>query len=210
MASTLEFFGREIAVATRGLTPEAINRKLAAFARSELAEAIARGEASESYDVFVNGRKGAVEETVKAPGPILYVFTNWEIILTTALQELAKRAPRRSGRFASSFIVVVAGRVVTDFKSIAAESEVIITNFRPYTRKIETGAMKSPRRAVFDGAQRVLAARFRAAFAIKDTFLNIGGGVHPMMPYILRRDGGRRGRRAGNTLTYPSLVIRAV
>lgn len=58
MASTLEFFGREIAVATRGLTPEAINRKLAAFARSELAEAIARGEASESYDVFVNGRKG--------------------------------------------------------------------------------------------------------------------------------------------------------
>src|SRR6185369_10254520 len=95
----MEFFERDLRLATAGLEPDAINAALAKFARAELAKTIAGG-APQQYEKFVNGRAGAVEESVKAPGPIVYVFTNWSLVINAALQELQKRSPRRSGRYA--------------------------------------------------------------------------------------------------------------
>ncbi len=94
-----EAFDRELRIATAGLSREAISKELARFARAELAKAISAG-ASPQYEIFVNGRPGLVEENVIAPGPIVYEFTNWPLLINAALAELKARAPRASGRFA--------------------------------------------------------------------------------------------------------------
>lgn len=222
-----ETFDRDIKLATAGIEPDAINAMLAKFAHAELAAVIASGEGTPDYDRFVNGQAGLPEEQVQAPGPILYVFSWWKDIITAALDELQKRSPRVSGRFAGSFIVLADQKPVTNFDAIPAGAEIIITNFQPYVRKIEVGAMKMsvpPR--VFDTARTAINRRFGNSFRIESTFLNIGAGVHAGMPYLLKGEYARK-RNArlanprrfsrsfpkrkdmepGQPITYPSLII---
>lgn len=211
-------FDRELQLATADMEPEAINKALAAFARAELAKVITAG-APATYEKFVNGIEGAQEETVKAPGPILYLFSNWTLVINTALDELRQRSPKRSGRYASSFLVLVGGRtVITDFSRIRADAEVIIFNPQPYTRRIETGSMRfSVPASHFDATRSVLSRRFGTAFRVESKFVEVPGGIHPLAPYRLKQSGGhmkangargrRRGRDVGDVLTYPALII---
>lgn len=231
MATGFEFFERDLKVATAGLEPEEINRAVAAFAKQEVRRVIAEGIASPQYDRFVNSVQGAPEEAYKAPGAIVYEFVNWPLVITSILAELQKRAPRRSGRFASSFIVISGGHLVTDFSSIAGSQEVIITNFQPYVRKIEAGKKLGQKR-VFDSTKNSMARRFSGAFKFETRFLNISGGVHPEIPYILKGNGrirlaaqnnrssafragrttlaGRKDTAAGQPITYPAIIVNAL
>lgn len=213
MATGFEFFERDLKVATASLEPEAINKAVALFAKKEVARVIAEGIASPTYERFVNGRQGAVEESYQAPGAIVYEFTNWPIVIAAALAELKKRGPRpRSGRFDSSYIVIAGGRaVVTDFTKIRAETEVIITNFQPYVRKAEVGRLGIPELRLFRGTARALASRFRGAFTFESRFLDVRSGLHPAMPYHLkaRRSRDRISRKSG-VLSYPSIIINPV
>jgi hypothetical protein len=68
-ATNFAFLERELVIATQGLAPAQVNARLASYAKQELAKALAEG-ASQTYDRYVNGRIGAVEESVQAPGPI--------------------------------------------------------------------------------------------------------------------------------------------
>lgn len=202
----MEFFERDLKLATAGLEPAQVNAALAKLARAELAQALAGG-ASPQYDKFVNGRRGVPEESVIAPGPILYVFTNWPLVINTAIAELKKRSPRRSGRYQNSFIVVVGGRtVVTDYSKIRSDAEVIIFNQQPYTRKIETGYNGTGARH-FDLSKRTLNSRFKNAFQFEVTFVDVPSGISPIVPYKLKRTTKRRA--AGTPLTYPALIINA-
>lgn len=229
MAAGFEFFERDLRVATAGMEPDAINQAVAAFARQELRSVIAEGVASPDYERYVNGVAGAPEEAYRAPGAIVYEFTNWPLVINAALAELQKSAPRKSGRFAGSFIVISGGQIVTKYRSILADAEVIIVNFQPYTRKAETGLLKQPKRYVFDGTKRSLARRFSGVFRFETRFLNIASGIRPEIPYILkghvrvraaaqndRSSAFRAGRAilasrkdtaAGQPLTYPAIVI---
>jgi hypothetical protein len=159
------------------------------------------------------------------------VFSNWPLVINAALAELQKRSPRRSVRFASSFIVVANHVLTTNYSDIPASAEVIITNFQPYVRKVE-GGKKLGRKRVFDTSKSTLSRRFGEAFRFETRFLNIGSGVHPMIPYILKggspvraaaqnarssafRAGratlaGRKDTAAGQALTYPAIVINAL
>jgi hypothetical protein len=202
----LEFFDREIKIATQGLELDQINKALAAYARQELAKAIAAG-APRQYQRFVNGHEGAAEESVVAPGPITYLFVNWGVVIPAALDELKKRSPRRTGRYMNSFVVVVGGRtVVTDYSKIRPDGEVIIFNAYPSTRKIETGN-NGPGARHFDLARRALNSRFKGAFEVEMKYVDVPGGVAPGAPYILKRTTKRRS--AGTPLTYPTLIINA-
>lgn len=230
----VEMFERELRLAIGDLRPEVVTRELALFARQSLAAMQATGEASQTYDRYVNGRLGAPEESVQLPGPILYVFSNWRLVIETALVELQKRVPRKSGMYAASFIVVVGGRVVTSFDAIPAESQVVILNTRPYTRKMEVGANgrarpNGPGKKHFENTKTALNSRFRGAFSVTTTFVRASNGLHPEIPYILkgsapdraaaqsrRSSAFRAGRSvlarrkdtdAGQPLTYPALVI---
>jgi len=203
-----ETFDRDIKIATAGLMDEAISKKLATFARAELAKAISSGQASTTYEKFVNARKGAPEETVVPPGPILYVFTNWPLVIRTAMAELAKRSPRRTGRYAGGFMVLANGLPVRDYSKIRPEDVVTIFNVRPYTRKIEVGANRTGKRHV-DLAKRALSRRFKEGFSFETRFLEMRAGLHPEVPYRLKNSQGKRkDRQAGGTITYPAIVIR--
>lgn len=215
--AAVDFFDRELKLATADMEPEAINIMLAKFARDSVREVVASGRASENYELYVNGRQGAAEETVQAPGPIIYEFSLWEPIITFALDELRRRSPVKSGRFRSSFIVLASQREVSDYDSIAPGDEVIITNFQPYVRKAENGLLGTKRYAIFDGAKRALDSRFgnegrnSAAFRFETKWLDVQAGVHAGMPYILKRAQGRRkDRQAGLPITYPAVVINQV
>lgn len=230
-----ETFDRDIRVATAGMEPEAVSAMLAAFARAELARVIQSGEGSPLYDRFVNGRPGLVEDDVVPPGPIVYVFNWWKVIIVAALEALKAASPRKSGRYQDSFVVIVDGRPVASFDDIPSQAEVIITNVQPYTRKIFTGAMPAmtvPARN-FDKARTALFRQVgRPMLNAQVKFLTLPGGIHPLAPYILKGGqkpraaaltnrsrafregrrflGGRQDRVAGQPLTYPSLVMNLV
>ncbi|HLP66767.1 MAG TPA: hypothetical protein VK181_04535 [Rhizobium sp.] len=204
-------------MATAGISPEAVNRALADFARAQLQKVQASGAASLSYRLYVNDRPASSEYEVEAPGPILYLFSMWSEVIDYAIAELKRRSPVRSGRFRGSFIVVVNGNIVSSGKTIDATAEVIVTNFQPYIRKAEAGLLGTKRFAIFDGTKRALTRRFgnegRSAYGylFETKWLNVGAGVHPGMPYILRHSQGRRkDRQAGMPITYPSIVMKMV
>lgn len=226
--ATFETFERDLRLATAGLDPAEINKKLAAFARSELAAVIASGQGNNRYDRFVNGRPGVAEESVQAPGPILYVFNWWQDVITAAVAELQKRSPRKSGRFVGSFIVLVGEKLVTDYATIPGNAEVIITNAQPYVRKLEAARKGSKR--VFDGARLGLSRQFGNSYRVESRYLSIATGVHPMIPYILKGEYNRlraarianpagfagqsfpkrKDMEAGQPITYPALIINAL
>lgn len=212
MATGFEFFERDLRVATAGLEPDEINRQVAALAKAELARVIADGIATPNYTRIVNGVADIAEESYRAPGAIVYEFTNWDLVIKAALEELQKRSPRKSGRFASSFIVIVGGRtVVTDFTRIRPDAEIIITNFQPYVRKAEVGMLGVAERVLFAGTARAMANRFRGAFTFTSKFLDVPAGIHSGMPYRLKGHGSHDhiSRKSG-VLSYPSIIINPV
>lgn len=212
MAGGFEHFDRELRVALAGTEPEEMRRELAAFARASLAELIASRAAPAEYARFVNGRAGAAEETVQLPGPIVYVFTNWRLAVETALAELVRRVPRKTGRYSRSFLVVVGGREVTDFDAIPPGGEVVIVNSQPYTRKMEVGENGEAGDRHFDLARGAFNRRFSGAFKASVQFLNVSAGLRPDMPYILKRGGRsrRKDRQAGQPISYPALILQAI
>lgn len=216
MASGLDAFDRELLLATAGLELGEVNKALAAFAKNSLADVLAGG-AGPRYERFVNGRHGAPEESVSAPGPIVYEFSLWEPIITFALAELRKRSPTKSGRFRNSFIVLANQKLVTDYDTIGPEDEVIVTNFQPYVRKAENGLLGTKRYAIFDGTKRALARTFgndgrnSAAFRFETKWLDFKSSVHAGMPYILKgSQGKRKDRQAGMAISYPAVVMNQV
>lgn len=210
MASAFEFPPLDRFFDNTLLDPVVAQRELAAFARRERDALISSGQASPSYETYVNERQGAAEETVIMPGPITYIFSNWKLVIETALAELQKRAPRRGGKYAASFLVTVGGRVVTDYMSIAPDATVIIINAQPYTRKMEVGANKTGARH-FELSKSAINRRFGRAFSATFTFMNAASGIDPRVPYILKRPNGRRkDSQAGMPITYPAIEINAV
>lgn len=210
MAVGFEFFERDLKIATAGLEQNAIAAALAKLAREEVARAVAEG-ASPNYERYVNGRRGVSESSVVPPGPIVYVFNNWPLIINATIAELKKRAPRRTGRFMNSFIVLADQQPVTDYKSIDADAEVIVTNRQPYVRRIEVGGNRSTGERMFELTKNAVRRRFKDAFEVQAKFLNITSGVAPGVPWILKRSqGGRRDRQAGMPITYPSIVLNAL
>ncbi len=208
MANTLSFMNRELTVAMAGLDPVAMQKQLVAFARQSVAEVIAEGRASAPYETFVNGRPGPVE-SVRLPGPVTFVFNNYGVVIRAAIEELQRRVPRRTGRYAASFMVLVNQVPTVDFSNIPPGAEIIIFNAMPYTRRMETGANKTGARH-FDLSKAALNRRFNGVFQVQMTFLNISAGVAPGVPYVLRQSAGRRkDRQADKPITYPALIISA-
>lgn len=213
VTSSLETYGRNIKLVTADLNPQALAAALAKFAREELQAAIASGEASKNYEVFVNGRRGVSEDSVVPPGPILYVFGYWTEIIQAALDELRRRVPTKSGRYAGSFVVLADGKRAQNFADISSQSEVVIFNAQPYTRKMEVGANKTGAKH-FDGASRAIKRQFKGTVTCETQYLAIAGGLAGGVPYVLRGSSAasharrvRRDRRPGQPITYPALVM---
>lgn len=135
----LQSMMRDLQMCTEGISPEKIQPALVAFARAELANAIASGEGSPNYDLFVNNAPATTEENVVLPGPIIYQFRWWSDIVLFALQTLLDLSPEASGDYKRSWIVRVDGEQVTDYKNIDGGAVVEITNDSDYHRSIVVG-----------------------------------------------------------------------
>lgn len=195
-------FERELKIAGAGLEPVALQRLLVQTAKKALAEAQASGEAPEEYVRIVNGRVGAPEESVELPGPIIYQFQYLRQVAEYALAFAKERSPVLSGEFKRSWFAMVNGRHTTNFTNIPVDAELIITNDRPWARKVEVGAMKMrvPPGVVEDTRQAVM-RRFGNIVTAQKRFISLSGA------YVLRREGQRRDRTSGKQLMYPALVV---
>ncbi|MEQ1952480.1 hypothetical protein [Mesorhizobium sp. CN2-181] len=218
---TFQSLGTALNQFTTDVLPENAEAALAAFAKSELQRVIASGEASPFYTRYVNGIADLPEEATEIPNAILYLFSNWTAIITETLEELRKRSPRRSGRFAESFVVIVGNKIATTYDDIPAQAEVWVVNVQPYTRKVETSEGATGGRAtLFRSAGRVHGATANvmnnrqgkqpggAKFTFTSKWLNLPPGINARVPYILKRGGGRKDRQAGQAISYPAVVIR--
>jgi hypothetical protein len=202
---------RDVKLATASISPQNINRELAKFARSELANVIAAGEASTIYTKYVNGVEGAQEETVQAPGPIVYDFSYWQPIIAFTLQELERRSPVKTGRYQSSHRVMIGSQFVAPDTQFAADENPVIVNVQPYSRKIEVGFMKmSVPDGVYQDVMRKVKSQFGRVIRIQFRMIMLPNG------YILKgrfsrgyKPGARKklakDTQAGARMTYPSL-----
>lgn len=203
---------RELKIATAGLEPPAIAALLAQTAREALAESISDGTGSPDYDKFVNGRQGLPEESVIPPGPILYLFSAMEEVAAYALAFCVARSPVRSGRYKASWFVLANG-APTDPNNIPHGAEVIVTNDRPYARKIDVGHMKmSVPSGIIESARQAVNRRFGNFVFAQRRMITLAGGY--VLKGRFRRGASGTGRRklakdtqAGAQLTYPALVL---
>ena len=197
----MDSFERDLAVATKGLAPEAIAAALAAAAKAALADAQAAGELPPDVARFVNGPAGLVEgmpeESVVPPGPIVYVADWLPAAAAYALEFARARSPVRSGRYRDSWFLMVGGARVEQPPPDA--TEVVLTNDQPYSRKIELGAIQTsvPPGVVEDTAAAVL-DRFGGAVDAERQFVTLASGY--------RLHGTHRHRRGGEE-AYPALVL---
>jgi hypothetical protein len=208
----LQAFERELRVATRDLDPDQISKMLAATAKEALANAIRSDEASPNYRRYVNGQADLGEEQVRAPGPIVYEFSYQSEIALFALDWAAKNSPVWSGDYRHSWYVLVDGAPV-DPAAIPPGATMLITNDRPYARKIDVGHMRlSVPPGIIERMRQVVLGRYGNIVSVNGKAVRLAGG------YVLRgrfrkgfrahaRKGLKKDTQAGTPMTYPALEI---
>lgn len=191
--------------------PAAIAARVAAFARTTRDKLIADGKAPPLYETFVNGVKGAAEETIKPDGAILYRFNLIGLAAAFALAYARTRSPRLSGEYRASWFIIVNGRPYTgDVTDIPADATVMVTNHAPYHRKIDTGGQRGIGKGIVEATRQATRAKW-PALLVDRAFVEIPGGyvLKGGHPAHKRKKRLRSGRRAGAVMTYPAVVIRA-
>lgn len=198
----LTAFNRTVSFAPGSSDTKWVEAELAKFAREELRAAIGAGEGSALHVKAVNGRLGVEEERVVAPGAIVYSFDWVRDATVFALEWLRVAAPKRTGRFSRSFVVIVDGREVPAAR-VPLGHTALIVDTQPYARKIQVGARGfESRRGFFDAAKRRVQAEFRGLVKVNVQFVRLSDG------YRLRGHHGRRkDRAAGAEINYPALQI---
>lgn len=210
-----QFLDRELKLALRAdIGPEAMAAELARFARANLAEYLGTLSYRPGYDTYVNGRTGVPEESVVAPGPIIYNFNYWPQILEFAMAYLRARSPKGDGSghkgrptaYRDSFFVLAGGveKHPRQWSLISPDiDEVIITNDAPYHRKVDVQlmGMKPIRMSVppgiMDDAAGAIYRRFGDLVNVKRVYSTPHSGQ-----WIYRR-----GPREGKPVNSPGIVI---
>jgi hypothetical protein len=192
---------------------EVLGKRLADFARRSLADAIATGAGTENYETFVNGRRGAAEESVTLPGPIVYEFNWWNEILIYTMQFLRKRSPASSpdsppGRlpYRDRFFVLADGVGVNprQYKTIPNRSEILVSNSAPYHRKVDVQLMgREPIRinvpaGIMEDAALAVGTRFAGLIKVKRLYTMSFTGQYETL----------RGDRAGSYVHSPALQMK--
>lgn len=192
------------------LSPAALSAHLARIAREARDGAIRSGEAPAVYETIVDGRSGAIEETVRPDGVIRYLFNVLGLAVAHALTHAKALSPAGpSGDYRSAWMLAVNGsRYQGRIEDIPAGAEVTLVNSVPYARKLEvaSGQGRSASRVL----ERVRQGTMRAFPVIRAerTFVNLTGAFRfggYETPYRLR--GQRSGRRGRGEITYPAIIL---
>lgn len=211
-----QYLDRELKLALRAdIGPEAMAAELAKFSRANLAEYLGTLSYAPGYDTYVNGRSGVPEESVIAPGPIIYNFNYWPQILEFAMAYLRGRSPKtpakgghkgRDKAYRDSFFVLAGGveKHPRQWSLIPPDiDEVIITNDAPYHRKVDVQLMgyKTIKMSVLPGIMDDGAAAIRRQFGDLVDAKRVYNVPHSEQWLY------RRGRREGKPVNSPGIVI---
>lgn len=149
-----------------------------------------------SFTRYVDGKKGAIEETVKPTGVITYLYPRIDMVAQFAMETLFDKSPVLSGAYRNAHTMFLNGRAVTNLKDWQPGDEVSISNPLPYSRKIEVGSMimRVP------GTDRVYQ---QAVSIVNSRFGNQAKVVFTYRAVI----GGKQAGSSKRELRYPVLVI---
>lgn len=226
-------FEKVIALAVARVKPPEVQTLHAAIARRGLADHLGRLRHRPQVATIVDGRPGASEDSVKAYGVIRYEFRRLSEAALWALARCRELSPVESGAYKRAWFVLAAGRPVAEGQTPPELPELIVTNDRPYHRKLEVtvnskrlhGGVRSVR--VPPGIVERVRQEVRRVFPGVDSsvsFIRLAGGYTLRGRAPRKRAAGNRrssafragrahlslarDRRAGQPMTYPALVLR--
>lgn len=182
-------------------TREATQQLLAQTAKRRHAQVMNTDPRPTKFTRTVDGKKGAVEETVKPDGIIVYDYPRMHEIVMVAMNTLFDLSPVLSGEYRNAHTIYVGGNPVTNLQEWDGESEIVIANHVPYSRKIELGKMQMRVPGtdhVYEQAEYILQQRYGNVARIFFTFQGLAGG------YITK---GKPANQSDNR--WPALIIRS-
>lgn len=177
-------------------TLEETRKIIARVAKREHARVMETDPRPVSFTRFVDGRKGAPEETVKANGVITYLYPRLDIVAQTAMETLFDRSPVLSGEYRNAHTLFLNGVAVTNLRDWRPGDEVSISNPLPYARKIEVGSMKMR----VPGSARVYQ---EAVSIVNRRFGNLAKVLFTYRAVV----GGKQGGSSKRELRFPVLLI---
>jgi hypothetical protein len=201
----VDAFARELKFATeRPLIGDEHRHAFAAFARSvrdeEIARQIARGGARPIVEQTVDGHLGAPLEAVRLGGHIRFDFKYLTEMALFALEVLRGLSPTDSGAYRDAWFCTANNKEVDPHAIPETVREVIITNNKPYARKIQVGAKGFRTSAhIVDKAAKAVRSRYGNVATALVTFITIPGGYQLQKP-----------PKKGSQMTYPALAIKGL
>lgn len=224
-------FEQTIRILKQASSPEQFVKLHARYAKKVLAAHIAKIPDKPEVDTYVDGRKGAAEESVKFGGVIRYEFLRLGNVAHMALDLARQLSPVKEGTYRDSWFLMVDGKHVERVPPGARE--IILTNNQPYHRKLEMtvnsdgimgkGTFSRPAGVCEKVRQRLFRQFGENSFDAQITFIDLenayilkGGGKQRLYLKDIPKRGIRAGmprpmkkdRAAGARMTYPALIIR--
>jgi len=214
----LDDFVKDIKVVVSDLkSPEEKSKRLAAFARKQIAEAVqinqvATGQPS-SYQVAVDGRIGAPIDSVKPDGVIVATFDLIADVLDWIGAMLVKESPVLTGEYAASHRLFVDGVEHEPGDVVPEADEYVFVSVVPYARKIERGLSSQAPDGVYQAVAAVARNRFGNTAKISFGYRSVKGGESHLENWASRTKLTRKGlneksrpdwlRRQPAILVYP-------
>lgn len=169
----------ELVIST-SLSKEARSAKLAAFAREKLAEAQtahrAEGGRVPPHETIVDQRRGAVVESVKPSGEIVFEFELLTAAVAGILDMLKQASPVLTGSYRRNHEIFADGLEVELATLPAGADEIVILNAVPYARAIERGISKAAPEGVYHAVSVLAARRYGNIARIRFSFRSAVGG----------------------------------
>lgn len=171
---------RDIKVIVTDLaSPEAKSRRLAEFARTQIAEALQINRAAlgrdTPYEVAVDGKIGAALSGVRPDGVIVANFDLAVDTLEWIGEALVKGSPVLTGRYTRSHLLFVDGVEHTPGDAVPDFEEAVFVNVVPYARKIERGLSAQAPDGVYQAVAAVARQRFGNIAAVRFSYRSLTG-----------------------------------
>lgn len=172
-----QLISQKFAVA-RANTAAETQKILVSVAKREHANVMKADPQPASFERFVDGSKGALEESVSEFGNITYVYARINEIVNYIMDTLFDLSPVLSGEYRQSHTIFLNGVAVTNLEAWKPNDVVTITNPMPYARKIEFGHMSmrvSGTTKIYERVRRRAKRRFGNIAKITFTHQQLSG-----------------------------------
>lgn len=203
-------------------TLEQTRQVLIDTARREHEKVLAADPKPSSHYRIIDGARDAPLEGVKGDGIAIFRYPRLEHVVQFAMETLFDLSPVDSGEYRAGHTIFLNGREVGNLAEYKPGDDIAITNYVPYSRKIEVGTMKMRvpgTDRVYQQARRKIMARWGNVAEVQFTFRGIVGGrqVNAMNKPIALKRRGAKGRYVSSgqgqahnqrELRFPVLLIK--